>query len=138
MIFSLFMENTLMRLIYGLVLAVLFNGCASYSNWQPVADPSNDRNAANLGRDTEECKQLASQAGAVGTETAKGVAVGGLLGAAAGAAIGAVAGNPGAGAAVGAAAGGIGGGASTGIDADSQYKRAYINCMRGRGHNIIN
>jgi len=49
-----------------------------------------------------------------------------------------VAGNPGAGAAIGAAAGGIGGGATTGISADDQYKRAYINCMRGRGHNIIN
>jgi hypothetical protein len=120
------------------LLATLFSGCASYSNWQPVADPANDRNAANLGVDTEQCRQLASQAGAVGTEAAKGVAAGGLLGAAAGAAIGAVAGNPGAGAAIGAAAGGIGGGATTGISADDQYKRAYINCMRGRGHNIIN
>ncbi|MEN9681269.1 MAG: hypothetical protein RLZZ627_1162 [Pseudomonadota bacterium] len=120
------------------LLVALFSGCASYSNWQPVADPANDRNAANLGVDTEQCRQLASQAGAVGTETAKGVAAGGLLGAAAGAAIGAVAGNPGAGAAIGAAAGGIGGGATTGISADDQYKRAYINCMRGRGHNIIN
>lgn len=121
-----------------LFLMGLFSGCASYSNWQPVADPANDRNAANIGRDTQECRQLASQAGAVGTETAKGVATGGLLGAAAGAAIGAVAGNPGAGAAIGAAAGGIGGGTSTGVDADNEFKRAYINCMRGRGHNIIN
>lgn len=127
-----------MRLVKLLILFPLVAGCASYSNWQPVADPSNDRNAANLGRDTEECRQLASQAGQTGTEAAKGVAVGGLLGAAAGAAIGAVAGNPGAGAAVGAAAGGIGGGATTGISADDEYKRAYINCMRGRGHNIIN
>jgi hypothetical protein len=121
-----------------ILMAVLFSGCASYSNWQPVADPSNDRNAANLGVDTEQCRQLASQAGSVGTETAKGVAVGGLLGAAAGAAIGAVAGDPGGGAAIGAAAGGIGGGTATGVSADDQYKRSYINCMRGRGHNIIN
>lgn len=120
------------------LVSALFTGCASYSNWQPVADPANDRNAANLGVDTEQCRQLASQAGSVGTETAKGVAAGGLLGAAAGAAIGAVAGDPGAGAAIGAAAGGIGGGAATGISADDQYKRAFINCMRGRGHNIIN
>lgn len=127
-----------MRNLQWVLLAVLFSGCASYSNWQPVADPSNDKNAANLGVDTEQCRQLASQAGSVGTETAKGVAVGGLLGAAAGAAIGAVAGDPGAGAAIGASAGGIGGGTATGISADDQYKRAYINCMRGRGHNIIN
>ena len=127
-----------MKAIPLIFMLVLFSGCASYSNWQPVADPSNDKNAANLGVDTEQCRQLASQAGSVATETAKGVAVGGLLGAAAGAAIGAVAGNPGAGAAIGASAGGIGGGAGTGISADDQYKRAYINCMRGRGHNIIN
>ncbi|HAZ42274.1 MAG TPA: hypothetical protein DCY52_08385 [Methylococcaceae bacterium] len=127
-----------MQKIPFILMAVLFSGCASYSNWQPVADPSNDRNAANLGVDTEQCRQLASQAGSVGTETAKGVAVGGLLGAAAGAAIGAVAGDPGGGAAIGAAAGGIGGGTATGVSADDQYKRSYINCMRGRGHNIIN
>ena len=35
-------------------------------------------------------------------------------------------------------AGGIGGGAKQGMDAESQYKRAYTNCMRGRGHNIVN
>ena len=127
-----------MHKIQSVLMVVLVSGCASYSNWQPVADPANDRNAANLGVDTEQCRQLASQAGSGGTETAKGVAAGGLLGAAAGAAIGAVAGNPGAGAAIGAAAGGIGGGTGTGISADDQYKRAYINCMRGRGHNIIN
>lgn len=128
----------MLKKIHFVLVGALVSGCASYSNWQPVADPANDKNAANLGVDTEQCRQLASQAGAVGTETAKGVAAGGLLGAAAGAAIGAVAGNPGAGAAIGAAAGGIGGGTATGVSADDQYKRAYINCMRGRGHNIIN
>jgi outer membrane lipoprotein SlyB len=122
-------------LIVGFLLLV---GCATYSGWQPVADTQNDPNAANLGKDTEECKTLASQAGSVGTETAKGVATGGLLGAAAGAAIGAVTGSPGSGAAIGAAAGGIGGGAYTGISGDDDYKRAYTNCMRGRGHKIIN
>ena len=116
----------------------LLSGCATYSGWQPVADTHNDPNAANITRDTEECKSLAGEAGAVGTETAKGAATGGLLGAAAGAAIGAVTGNPGSGAAIGAAAGGIGGGTYTGVSGDEQYKRAYINCMRGRGHNIIN
>ncbi len=125
-------------LILMSALLLGLQGCASYSNWQPVADTQNDKNAANLPKDTEECRSLASQAGSVGTESAKGVAVGGLLGAATGAAVGAVVGNPGGGAAIGAATGGIGGGAYTGVNADDQYKRAYINCMRGRGHNIIN
>lgn len=122
-----------------MVLTLLaLTGCATYSGWEPVADTHNDPNAAGIPQDTQECKQLAGQAGSAGTEAAKGVATGGLLGAAAGAAIGAVTGSPGAGAAIGAAAGGIGGGGYTGISGDDEYKRAYINCMRNRGHNIIN
>jgi uncharacterized protein YcfJ len=117
---------------------ILLSGCATYGGWEPVADSYNDPNAARIPQDTQECKMLASQAGSVGTEAAKGVAAGGLLGAAAGAAIGAATGNPGTGAAIGAAAGGIGGGAYTGVSGDEDYKRAFSTCMRNRGHNIIN
>jgi outer membrane lipoprotein SlyB len=121
-----------------LVAMLALGGCATYTGWQPVVDPRSDPNPAMIQQDTEECKMLAQQAGSVGTETAKGVAAGGLLGAAAGAAIGAVTGHPGAGAAIGAAAGGIGGGAQTGVTGDEAYKRAFTNCMRNRGHNVIN
>jgi uncharacterized protein YcfJ len=121
-----------------LVSGLALGGCATYGGWQPVVDSRSDPNAAMIPQDTEECKMIARQAGSTGTDTAKGVAAGGLLGAAAGAAIGAVTGNPGSGAAIGAAAGGIGGGAHQGISSDEQYKRAFINCMRGRGHNVIN
>ncbi|HYE36564.1 glycine zipper family protein [Methylocaldum sp.] len=114
------------------------SGCATYTGWEPVVDTYNDPNAYRLQQDQAECKMLARQAGSTGTEAAKGVAAGALLGAAAGAAIGAVAGNPGGGAAVGAAAGGIGGGAHTGVSGDDQYKRAYINCLRNRGHRVVN
>jgi hypothetical protein len=119
-------------------LLAAMGGCATYGGWEPVVDSATDRNPQAIQQDTADCKMLAQQAGSTGTETAKGVAVGGLLGAAAGAAIGAVAGNPGAGAAIGAAAGGIGGGAQQGVSADSNYKGAFINCMRNRGHNVIN
>jgi uncharacterized protein YcfJ len=119
-------------------LLSLMSGCATYSNWQPVVDSQNDKHAAAIPQDTEQCKAMAQQAGSAGTETAKGVAVGGLLGAAAGAAIGAAVGSPGTGAAIGAGAGGIGGGSYQGISADDNYKRAFITCMRGRGHNVIN
>lgn len=121
-----------------IVPLLALGGCATYSNWQPVVDYANDPNAARIPQDSEECKMLANQAGSVGTETAKGAAVGGLLGAATGAAVGAVFGSPGTGAAVGAAAGGLGGAAQQGVSGDEQYKRAYINCMRNRGHNVIN
>lgn len=120
------------------VTALIANGCATYGGYEPVVDTYNDPNAYRLQQDQNECRMLAKEAASTGTETAKGVAGGALLGAAAGAAIGAVAGNPGGGAAIGAAAGGIGGGANQGYDADNQYKRAYINCLRNRGHNVVN
>lgn len=126
------------KILLPLLVIALMGGCATYSNWQPVVDTHNDPNAASIPQDQQECSQLAKQAGSTGVESAKGVATGGLLGAAAGAAIGAVTGNPGAGAAIGAASGGIGGGAYTGISGDDEYKRSFINCMRNRGHNVIN
>lgn len=116
---------------------IVLGGCATYGGYQPTIDSYNDPNRTNIQQDLADCKALAQQSGSTGTEAVKGGAVGGLLGGAAGAAIGAVVGNPGAGAAMGAAAGGIGGAASTGVNADNQYKRAYNNCMRNRGHNVI-
>ncbi len=126
------------KTIGWLLGTALLSGCATYGGWQPVVDPQNDRNAAMITQDTEQCKALAGQAGNTATEAAKGVAAGGLLGAATGAAIGAATGSPGTGAAIGAAAGGIGGGTYSGISGDEDYKRAFINCMRNRGHNVIN
>ena len=61
-----------------------------------------------------------------------------LAGAAGGAALGAIMGDPGKGAAIGAATGGIGGGAYTGVSADQKFKQAFNNCMRSRGHNVVN
>jgi len=119
-------------------IALIFSGCATYGGWKPVVDTYNDPNAARVAQDDQECEALAKQAGSVGTETAKSAAVGGLVGAAAGAAIGAAVGNPGTGAAIGAASGGIGGGTFSGVGADEEYKRAFSNCMRQRGHKVIN
>jgi outer membrane lipoprotein SlyB len=124
--------------VLAMSLLVFTGGCATYSGWQPTVDSYNDKNPQAIPQDTEECKMLAKEAGSTGTEAAKGGAVGALLGAAGGAAIGAVAGNPGAGAAVGAAAGGIGGATYQGMSGDENYKRAFINCMRNRGHNVVN
>lgn len=118
--------------------AVIVNGCATYGGWEPTVDPVGDKNPAYIQQDTVECKSLAQRAGSVGTETAKGAGAGALIGAAGGAALGAIYGNPATGAATGAVIGGIGGAGSQGIDADNQYKRAFINCMRQRGHNVIN
>ncbi len=125
---------TIHILIAGLTLA----GCASQTGWTPTIDPYGDPNAYRLQQDMAECQQLARQAsGGLATETAKGAAVGGLIGAASGAALGAISGDAGTGAAYGAAIGGIGGGTKQGFQSEDQYKRAYINCMRHRGHYVV-
>ena len=120
------------------VVILIANGCATYGGYQPTVDPYNDPHIGRLQQDGVECGNLAKQAGSFGTDTLKGAGVGALVGAAGGAAMGAIWGNPATGAAAGAAIGGIGGGATQGMDADNNYKRAYNNCMRGRGHNVIN
>lgn len=120
----------------GVVL--IFSGCSLQSGWTPTVDSYGDPNAANIARDQIHCRVLARQAaGNPAAEVGKGALIGGATGAASGAAIGAVAGSPGVGAAVGAAAGGIGGLVEQGFGVDNQYKQAFINCMRGRGHNVL-
>ncbi|MDD2768244.1 MAG: glycine zipper family protein [Methylococcus sp.] len=121
-----------------LAAAVAVSGCATYTGWTPTYDSYKDPNSARIPLDEQECQMMAKQAGSTGTEALKGGVVGGLVGAAAGAAVGAAVGNPGTGAAIGAASGGIGGATYQGVSGDDQYKRAFINCMRGRGHNVIN
>lgn len=116
----------------------LLSGCASQTGWTPTVDPYGDPNAYRLGQDQAECQYLAQRAaGGLAEETAKGAAVGGLIGAASGAALGAISGDPGTGAAIGATVGGFGGGAKQGFQSEERYKRAYIECMRHRGHYVL-
>jgi len=131
------MSNKILVFV-SILAAATVTGCATYGGWQPTVDAYNDQNPGAIPADTEQCKALAQQAGSVGTETAKGAGVGALVGAAGGAALGAIYGNPATGAATGAAIGGIGGAAKQGMEGDDNYKRAFINCMRNRGHNVIN
>lgn len=119
--------------------SALVSGCYSYGGWTPTVDTYNNPNAYRLNQDMAECRQLASQAsGGTAKETAIGAGVGGLIGAAGGAVVGAFTGNPGAGAAIGAAAGGFGGAAKQGFGSEDQYQRAYKNCLRNRGQQVVN
>jgi len=118
---------------------LLLSACASQTGWSPTVDPYGDPNAYRLNQDLDECRQLALQAsGGTAKQSATGVVVGGLIGAASGAALGAISGDPARGAAYGAAIGGMGGGVKQGFSAEGDYKKAYNNCMRHRGHYIIN
>ena len=129
------------KLTIGIIFigSALVSGCYSQGGWTPTVDSYGDPNAYRINQDMAECKDLASHAsGGTAKETAIGAGVGGLIGAAGGAALGAIAGSPGTGAAIGAAAGGIGGGAKQGFESEGTYKRAYSNCMRNRGHRVVN
>jgi hypothetical protein len=121
-------------------LAILAAGCATQQPWRPTVDTFNN-NARNqyLSADMEECRILAHRvSGNATTQAATGAVTGGLVGAAGGAALGAALGNAGRGAAVGAAAGGIGLGAARASQAESSFRQAYVNCMRQRGHTVVN
>jgi outer membrane lipoprotein SlyB len=122
-----------------LVATLALAGCVNQNTWSPTIDPYTDKNAARLGVDEAQCRQIAQQSsGNTLHQTGKGAVVGGLLGAAAGAAIGAAAGDPGMGAAIGAAAGGFGGGAYEGAKTSQGFQQVFTNCMRERGHTVLN
>jgi|688.fasta_scaffold35268_16 outer membrane lipoprotein SlyB len=129
-------HNTL--LITAIVAAVTtLSGCASVTNYRPVVDTYGDPRAAFLSQDSYECEQLASENSGAAKGAATDGLAGALLGGAAGAVGGAFLGNPGMGAAVGASAGALGGVAKGAIEGDETYKRIYRNCMRGRGHRVL-
>lgn len=134
------MNNTKkLNIAFIVTSSLLFSGCYSAGGWTPTVDSYNDRNARYINQDMADCQQLANQASSgTAKETAIGAGVGGLIGGAAGAALGAIAGSPAKGVAIGAVVGGVGGAAKQGLSAEDQYKRAYANCMRNRGHNVIN
>lgn len=129
-----------------LVLSVGFSllaGCAtSQTQWTPTVDTYGNSRAQYLSRDTEECRALSMRAsGSTGEQASKGAVSGGLLGAAGGAAIGGILGGSrkslGRGAALGAVTGALAGGTSRASQTEAQFKRAFNNCMRQRGHNVI-
>ena len=128
----------MMRTLVWSVICLWLTGCATYGGWAPTVDPRAS-GSETLARDLSECKQLAQDlAGDPAKKAGIGALVGGALGAASGALIGAASGNVGKGAVIGTAVGGIGGAAHQGLGADEQYKRAYIKCLEGRGHRVLN
>ncbi|UCE87570.1 MAG: hypothetical protein JSU66_07605 [Deltaproteobacteria bacterium] len=118
--------------------AFLSTGCRTQSQWTPTVDRYGSSREQYLERDLEECRELAlKSSGHAPEEAARGAVAGGLIGAAVGVAIGAAFGSPGRGAAVGGAVGAAGRGTEKAEQSERQFKRAYINCMRNRGHRVI-
>jgi outer membrane lipoprotein SlyB len=133
------------RLLAVSVGFALLSGCAttSQTQWTPTVDTYGSSRAQYLSRDTEECRSLAMRAsGSISEQTTQGVVSGGLIGAAGGAAIGGILGGSrsslGRGAALGAVTGAMAGGAGSSAQTEADFQRAFRNCLRQRGHNVIN
>jgi hypothetical protein len=124
-------------LVLQLLLAA---GAAAQRSWTPTVDTYGSSRAQFLSRDTVECRSMAEQAagGSGAGQAARGAVRGGAVGAAGGAAMGAVLGNAGRGAALGAVAGGVSRGTRQSASADAAFQRAFSNCLRSRGHNVLN
>ena len=135
---------------YFLIVSAMFlTGCSVFSGWSPTVDVYKDRQRFWLNQNMEDCRQLASNAsgsGATARDIFWGMGMGGLIGAAAGSAVGVIVGDPfgvgaavaGVGASLGAVYGGTAGTVYQGMNADSNYRSAYSNCMKHRGHAVIN
>lgn len=131
-----------MQRIFSAICLSLLTGttCAwAQSSWTPTVDTYGSERAQYLSRDMWDCRELASQSsGSAGGSAARGALRGGAVGALGGAAIGAALGNAGRGAAVGAAAGGITRGVGEASGSEAQFRRTFSNCLRGRGHTVLN
>jgi len=128
-----------LRSIAAIALLLAAAAAVAQSNWTPTVDTFGSSRAQYLSRDQWECRELAMQSSGSATgAAARGAVRGGAVGAAGGAAIGAALGNAGRGAAVGAAAGGIGRGAQQANASEAQFRRTFSNCLRARGHNVLN
>lgn len=125
--------------LWGLMVMVLVSGCASYGHYTPTLDPYGDERADRIDQDLYECRYLAREANRYHSDkTAHGILMGGALGAVVGGLFGAVTGHAGTGMVLGATAGAVGGGVQGEMNAEQRYIGAYRNCMRNRGHNVIN
>jgi hypothetical protein len=122
-----------------LPIGFLFVATAAAQSWTPTVDTIGNERAQYLSRDMAECRSMAQQAGGSGGgQAAMGAVRGGAVGAAGGAAMGAVLGNAGKGAALGAIGGGVTRGVRQSNASEDEFRRAFSNCLRGRGHNVLN
>lgn len=126
-----------LKLISLFASIIVLTGCASMTGYTPVVDTYGDRNVSHLDRDYAQCQDIAQRTSSTGKEILTQGGTGALIGGAGGAALGAIFGDPAIGAAAGAAALGIGGAAKGGFESDDKYKRVFRNCMRNRGHHVL-
>lgn len=127
---------------------LLVSACAQTTGWNPTVDTYGDPNAHLLKQNMRECEQLAQRsAGDTIEKSAIGTGVGAVVGGGTGAAVGAGTGairtdgdigaDAGMGAIIGASVGAVAGGVQQGYQSNSQYKKVYSDCLRHRGHRVL-
>jgi outer membrane lipoprotein SlyB len=127
---------------------LLLSACAQTTGWSPTVDTYNDPKAHLLKQNMRECEQLAKRSGGDTIEKAAiGTGVGAVVGGGTGAAIGAGTGalrtnrsigtDAATGAIIGASIGAVAGGVQQGYESNSQYKKVYADCLRHRGHRVL-
>ena len=112
--------------------------CVSQGSWTPEVDIANDPKAAQLPADEAECRELAQQGAHTGKQVGEGALEGAAVGVLAGAALGAIGGDAGEGAAIGTTAGATSGGVAMARDSNADFKHIFTNCLRERGHPVLN
>ncbi|MEM6912567.1 MAG: glycine zipper family protein [Pseudomonadota bacterium] len=110
--------------ILGIVAIAAVGACTTY---QPVVDGPQD---AQYYADLQDCRALAAQASSQSRDILSGAAVGAAIGGI----VGSVDGNLGDGAAAGAGVGAVQGAVRKNNNSNSVVR----NCMRGRGHRVVN
>ena len=122
----------------SLLIPFFLAACVSQDSWTPTIDAANDPNPDAIAKDEAECRELAKSGAGSAKQTATGAAEGAAVGALAGAVLGAIAGDAGTGAAIGATSGATSGGTSMARDSNADFKRIFSNCLRERGHTVLN
>ncbi len=128
--------------------SLLLTACAQQTGWTPTVDTYGAPNAQQLNKDMHECQQLALRSsGDTVQDAAIGTGIGAATGAATGAVVGATSGaireegdageDAGTGALIGGTVGAVSGGVYQGYQSDTQYKKAFSDCLRYRGHRVI-
>jgi len=125
-----FTKKSILHISVSFVLAALITGCGSTaSSYEPIVDgPTGQRYHDDLAA----CSSLSEQK----SYTNDDVKSEGLMGAGVGALIGALEDGVG-GAVAGAAVGGAAGAGGKAWDTREEKKQIVIQCMRGRGHNVV-
>ncbi len=121
-------------LIPSTFILVMISACATNSgaNYEPIVDGAK---TASYATDLSQCQTLAEERSYLNDDTQQNMMIGAALGAVVGLADGDVSDTEGA--IGGAVAGAIGGTIEGSVEARGERKQIVVECMAGRGHQVV-